>query len=76
MTIIIINSCDKFKQLSSFKVIGAYTNRQYVDKLLRTLIKQDIIEYNGTSVVRDSIDELNNKCTYIHLNEIVVNEKL
>jgi len=75
MKAIVVNSCDRFKQFSSFRLIGVYTNKQYVDKLLRELIKTNKIEYDGTSVALDSIEELNIKCSYIHLNEIVVNEK-
>jgi hypothetical protein len=75
MITIVVNTCNEWKEYSSFRLVGVYTNKQYVDKLLRKLIKQGSVEYNGTSVARDSIDELNNKCTYVDLNEIVLNKE-
>ncbi len=75
MKAIVVNTCDEWQSYSSFNLVGVYPNRQHLNKVVRELIKEKVIDFDGTSVAKMTMEELQDNCTYINFNEITLNER-
>lgn len=76
MKSVIINSCDIWKTYASFRLIGVFTNRKKLNILIKKMIKNKEIEFGSFNkkVEECSIEDLQNLCNFISLEEIEFNQ--
>jgi hypothetical protein len=80
MKAVVLNTCDSWKTFSSFKLIGVFTNRKKLEKVIRKLIKSNDIEVDENSPIElplknFTINELNNHINFLSVQEINLNEE-
>ena len=78
MTPVIINQCDEWQSYASFKLVGVFTNRQKMNDTILNLLEREKIEFNGNILKLNelNIQELSREVTYLHLEEVELNEDL
>lgn len=76
MKAIIVNSCNSWKEYASFRLIGVFTNRKKLNRVLNTLIKQGDIDFNSDkkTVNHLTIKEMQVQLDYICIDEIELNK--
>jgi len=74
MKAVVVNTCNAWKEYSSFTLVGVFTNRKKFNRVLNKLIKKNDVENNTGYRIEDmTIHELHNNLKYVSLQEIELN---
>lgn len=77
MKAVIVNTCNEWKEYSSFTLVGVFTNRKKLNSLLNKMIKNnDIGDDDEPQKVNDlTIEEIHSQISYVSVQEINLNEE-
>jgi hypothetical protein len=77
MKAVIVHTCNQWKEYTSFSLVGVFTNRKKLNSLLNRMIKNnDIGDDDEPKKVNDlSIEDINNKISFVYVQEITLNEE-
>jgi hypothetical protein len=78
--VIVVNTCNQWNEYASFKFVGVFTGRTYLNRTLNKLLESDVIEWknkdlNGTKVNGLKIDFLKRELGFVNLNIIFLNHE-
>jgi hypothetical protein len=80
MTPVVIYTCDAWKSWDSSRLVGVYTNRKKMERLLRKMIKAGYIEFadgwDGEIFSRMTIDQMRTHIDYLIIQEIELNSEI
>lgn len=74
---VVLNTCDEWKTKSTYSLVGVYTERKELDKILMQLKKEKAVEVRsgfGKLSLWD-LNKLNERILYASLNIINLNEE-
>ena len=75
-TAVVLNSCNEWKEYASFQLVGVYTNRKELNKMLNKMLKDKEIELQSNDSIEDlSVTELHSQIEYASLQEVTLNEE-
>ena len=79
MTPVILNQCDEWQSYASFSLVGVFTNKAMMCKVLRNLLNEDKVKYTKEHegyMDQATIQELQDSFTYVNFKELDFNEDL
>lgn len=76
----VVNTCDAWQGYNSFRLVGVFTNRKSLNKVLNSLIQDENIAWKCNEekpyrkVNSYSVDELMVDLEYVNINVVKLNE--
>lgn len=73
---VLLNQCDVWKDYTSFRLVGVFTDRDDLNNVIIKLHKASAIKFDGniSDINEMSLEELYDACMHLHFNEIELNE--
>ena len=71
----VVNLCNAWKEYSSFQLVGVYSNRVKLNRMLKKFIEKKDIENNTGYAVEDmSIHDLHSNIEFVSIEEVILND--
>ena len=74
--VFVVNTCDEWKGYDSFSLVGVFTSRTQLNKILQKLLNEKkITKYMPETIQESSLKGLQERIEFVHINFITINEE-